>query len=227
MILLRLTPRPRGRISAGAIAVIAIRCAVAGGRPSTSRWRALAAGGVRKCPEKPHGPAMRYPGEKIVLDRQLTDLGVKLLDLTRRRRLGVQPDLRIKHALRMVQHRLLPDEDRVRELGGAAPSRSLSPVRATPQARSSPSAQRSVFRRVFVMLRPVQSHSEQTSSNQASGPKIRGHFMLSSIGAKVRWGLFFVGSSNDRRTSDFPILRGIAKPCCGVPLLVGQLGPSF
>jgi len=129
--------------------------------------------------------------------------------------------------LRMVQHRLLPGEDRVRELSGVARSRSLSPVRASPQARSSPSAQRSVFRRVFVMLRPVQSHSEQTSSNQASGPKIRGHFMLSSIGAKVRRGLLFVGSSNDRRTSDFPILRGIAKPCCGVPLLVGQLGPSF
>src|SRR5205823_281691 len=30
------------------------------------------------------------------------------------------------------------------------------------------------------MLRSVQCHSEQTSSNQASGPKTRGHFTLLS-----------------------------------------------
>ena len=80
MILLRLAPRPRGRS-----AVIAIRCAVAGGRPGNWAPAGFGGGRIRKCPEKPHGPAMRYPWQKIVLDRQLTDRGVKLLDLTRRR----------------------------------------------------------------------------------------------------------------------------------------------
>jgi DNA replication protein DnaC len=31
------------------------------------------------------------------------------------------------------------------------------------------------------MLRSVQSLSEQTSSNQATGPKIRGHFLTTAL----------------------------------------------
>ena len=34
----------------------------------------------------------------------------------------------------------------------------------------------SIFRLVFVICRSVLSHSEQTSSSYATGPKIRGHF---------------------------------------------------
>jgi hypothetical protein len=34
----------------------------------------------------------------------------------------------------------------------------------------------SIFRLVFVIFRSVLSHSEQTSSNYPTGPKIRGHF---------------------------------------------------
>src|SRR5208337_5692064 len=48
------------------------------------------------------------PGEKIVLDRQLANLGVKLLDLARRRRLRLRANLRIKRPRRMVQQLLLP-----------------------------------------------------------------------------------------------------------------------
>jgi hypothetical protein len=47
-------------------------------------------------------------GEKIVLDRQLPDLGVKLLDLARRRRIGVPRDPGIESARRKIPKLLLP-----------------------------------------------------------------------------------------------------------------------
>ena len=40
----------------------------------------------------------------------------------------------------------------------------------------------SIFRLVFVIFRSVLSHSEQTSSNYATGPKIRGHFRQAARG---------------------------------------------
>ena len=52
--------------------------------------------------------------EKIVLDRQLADLGVKLLNLARRRCFRVHADPRIERAPRVVQQLLLPRVDLVR-----------------------------------------------------------------------------------------------------------------
>src|SRR6185437_1779925 len=63
------------------------------------------------------GPARSFAeplGEKIVLDRQLANLGVQLLDRACRRRLRVHPDLGIEHPRRMVQQLLLPRIDLVR-----------------------------------------------------------------------------------------------------------------
>src|SRR6185437_15733078 len=63
------------------------------------------------------GPARSFAeplGEKIVLDRQLADLGVQLLDRACRRRLRVHPDLGIEHPRRMVQQLLLLRIDLVR-----------------------------------------------------------------------------------------------------------------
>src|SRR5439155_3316565 len=53
-------------------------------------------------------------GEKIVLDRQLPDLGVKLLDLTRRRGVGVSRDPRIERPRRKILQLLLPGVNLVR-----------------------------------------------------------------------------------------------------------------
>ena len=53
-------------------------------------------------------------GEKIVLNRQLADLGVKLLKRARRRGFRVHADPRIERAPRVVQQLLLPRLDLVR-----------------------------------------------------------------------------------------------------------------
>jgi len=101
---------------------------------------------------------------------------VQLLDLARRRRLGVQPDLGIKRPRRMVQQLLFPRVNLVR-MNLVALRRSFI-VACSRSASSAIFAfsPASIFRLVFVMFRSVQSLSEQTSSNQASGPKFRGHF---------------------------------------------------
>ena len=69
-----------------------------------------------------------------------TSLGVQLLDLARRRRLRVRPDLGIECPRRVVQQLLLPRIDLPPDLvpgaGGVAPNSSLSPARATARAQS-------------------------------------------------------------------------------------------
>jgi hypothetical protein len=117
-------------------------------------------------------------GEKIVLDRQLADLGVKLLDLARRRRFRVYADPRIERPRRMVQELLLPGVDLVRM--NLMALRQIAYRRLVPSASSAIFAfsTASIFRLVFVICRSVLSHPEQTSSNYATGPKIRGHFIL-------------------------------------------------
>jgi hypothetical protein len=82
-------------------------------------------------------------------------LGVKLLDLARQRRLGVQPDLRIKRPRRMVQP-ILPRVDLVRM--------NLMALRQVCYRRSASNAilafsPASIFRFAFVMLRSVLSQN--------------------------------------------------------------------
>src|SRR5208283_2856805 len=60
------------------------------------------------------------------------------------------------------------------EPDGAAPGRLPSLVRAAPPAQSSPSAPRQSSVSSSSSSRSVLSHSEQTSSNYPTGPKIRG-----------------------------------------------------
>jgi hypothetical protein len=101
---------------------------------------------------------------------------VKLLDLARRRRLRVHANLRIKRPRRMVQQLLLPGVNLVGMNLMALRQVGYRRLFAQRLQRDFAFSAASIFRLAFVIFRSVLSHSEQTSSNYPTGPKIPGHF---------------------------------------------------
>src|SRR5208283_5057430 len=113
------------------------------------------------------------------------------------------------------------------EPDGAAPGRLPSLVRAAPPAQSSPSAPRQSSVSSSSSSRSVLSHSEQTSSNYPTGPKIRGHFnesavvtnglqALQDLFAHLLWGPEGEGLLFVNGTPKTELVSVLTLQCCGI-----------